>query len=108
MPVTSLLTWCLTLPRMIEQVFRLGGVQIVAATGNHLPVPRTFGNVSPDVIAPFHVKKVEEGIEETEIKNARQIKVASDRGGITRPPEVVIRSAAYTHLLTVIPISTLT
>jgi predicted metal-dependent phosphotriesterase family hydrolase len=47
---------------MIEQVSRLGGVQIVAATGNHLPVPRTFGNVSPDVIAPFHVKKIEEGI----------------------------------------------
>jgi predicted metal-dependent phosphotriesterase family hydrolase len=53
---------------MIEQICRLGGVQIVAALGNHLPVPRTFGYISPDVIAPFHVKKIEEGIEETRIK----------------------------------------
>jgi predicted metal-dependent phosphotriesterase family hydrolase len=63
-----LLAGRLTLPRMIEQISRLGGVQIVAALGNHLPVPRTFGYISPDVIAPFHVKKIEEGIEETRIK----------------------------------------
>jgi phosphotriesterase-related protein len=90
---------------MIEEVSRLSGVQIIAATGNHLAVPRPFGEVSPDVIAPFYVREIEEGIEGTGIK-AGIIKVASDRGGVTPPQEVILRAAARAHHRTGIPIST--
>ena len=90
---------------MIEEVSRLSGVQIVAATGNHLAVPRPFGDVSPDVIAPFYVREIEEGIEGTGIK-AGIIKVASDRGGVTPPQEIILRAAARAHHRTGVPIST--
>lgn len=91
--------------RMIEEVSRLSGVQIIAATGNHLAVPRPFGEVSPDVIAPLYVREIEQGIEQTGIK-AGIIKVASDRGGITPPQEIILRAAARAHHRTGAPIST--
>ncbi len=90
---------------MIAQVARQSGVNIVVATGNHLAVPRPFGDVSPDVIAPLYVREIEQGIEDTGVK-AAVIKVASDRGGITPPQEVVLRAAARAHLATGAPIST--
>jgi phosphotriesterase-related protein len=91
--------------RMIEEVSRMSGVQIIVATGNHLAVPRPFGDVSPDVIAPLYVREIEEGIEGTGIR-AGIIKVASDRGGITPPQEVILRAAARAHNQTGTPIST--
>jgi phosphotriesterase-related protein len=90
---------------MIREVSRASGVQIIAATGNHLAVPRPFAEVSPDAIAPLYIREIEEGIEGTGIK-AGIIKVASDRGGVTAPQEVVLRAAARTHNHTGIPIST--
>ena len=89
----------------IAQVSRQSGVNILVATGNHLAVPRPFGDVAPDVIAPMYVREIEQGIEETGIK-AAVIKVASDRGGITQPQEVILRAAARAHLQTGAPIST--
>ena len=91
--------------QLIKDVSRGSGVHIIAATGNHLAVPRPFGELSPDVIAPLFVKEIEEGIEGTGIK-AGIIKVASDRGGVTQPQEVVLRAAARAHLRTGTPIST--
>lgn len=91
--------------RAIEEVSRNSSMQIIVATGNHLAVPRPFGDVSPDVIAPLYIREIEEGIEGTGIK-AGIIKVASDRGGITPPQEVVLRAAARTQKQTGIPIST--
>jgi phosphotriesterase-related protein len=90
---------------MIQEVSRMSGVQIVAATGNHLAVPRPFGDVSPDVIAPLYIREIEEGIEGTGVK-AGIIKVASDRGGVTPPQEVVLRAAARADHRIGIPIST--
>jgi len=90
---------------LMAEVSRATGVQIIAATGNHLAVPRSFGEVSPDTIVPLYVKEIEEGIEGTGIK-AGIIKVASDRGGVTDAQEVVLRAAARTHKQTGIPIST--
>ena len=90
---------------LIQEVSRESGVQVIAATGNHLAVPRPFGEVSPDVIAAMYVREIEEGIEGTGIK-AGIIKVASDRGGVTQPQENVLRAAALTHKQTGIPIST--
>ena len=90
---------------MIAEVARQSGVNILVATGNHLAVPRPFGDVSPDVIAPMYVREIEQGIEDSGVK-AAVIKVASDRGGITPPQEVVLRAAARAHLRTGAPIST--
>ena len=90
---------------MIGEVARQSGVNIVVATGNHLAVPRPFGDVSPDVIAPMYVREIEQGIEDTGVK-AAVIKVASDQGGVTPPQEVVLRAAARAHLQTGAPIST--
>ena len=90
---------------LMAEVSRASGVHIIAATGNHLAVPRPFADVSPDVIVPLYVKEIEEGIEGTGIK-AGIIKVASDRGGVTPPQEVILRAAARTHLRTGTPIST--
>ena len=90
---------------MIQEVSRASGIQIIAATGNHLAVPRPFGDISPSVIAQLYVREIEEGIEGTGIK-AGIIKVASDRGGITAPQEVVLRAAARAHIHTGLPIST--
>ena len=90
---------------VMKEVAEGSGMQIVAATGNHLAVPRPFGDVSPDVIAELYIRELEEGIEGTDIK-AGIIKVASDRGGITPPQEVVLRAAARTQKATGAPIST--
>jgi phosphotriesterase-related protein len=89
----------------MQEVSKRSGVRIVAATGNHLSVPRPFGDVSPDIIAPLYIREIEQGIEGTGVK-AGIIKVASDRGGITPLQEVVLRAAARAHLHTGIPIST--
>ena len=91
--------------QLIREVAEESGMQIVVATGNHLAVPRPFGDVSPDAIAPLYIQEIEEGIEGTGIK-AGIIKVASDRGGITPPQEVVLRAAARTQKATGVPIST--
>ena len=80
-------------------------MQVVVATGNHLAVPRPFGEISPDVIAELYVREIEEGIEGTGIK-AGIIKVASDEGGITGPQENVLRAAARAQKSTGVPIST--
>ncbi len=91
--------------QLMREVSLGSGMQIIACTGNHLAVPRPFGDVSPDVIAELYVREIEEGIEGSGIK-AGIIKVASDRGGITPPQEVVLRAAARTQKATGIPIST--
>ncbi len=91
--------------QLIREVAEESGMQVVVATGNHLAVPRPFGDVSPDAIAPLYIQEIEEGIEGTGIK-AGIIKVASDRGGITPPQEVVLRAAARTQKATGVPIST--
>ncbi len=90
---------------LIREVAEGSGMQVVVATGNHLAVPRPFGEVSPDAIAPLYIKEIEEGIEGTGIK-AGIIKVASDRGGITPQQEIVLRAAARTQKASGVPIST--
>ena len=78
---------------MIQEVSQASGVQIIAATGNHLSVPRPFAELSPDDIAPLFVRELEDGIEDTGVK-AGIITVASDRGRMPRPQDVVLRAAA--------------
>ena len=90
---------------MMKEVSQATGVQIIAATGNHLAVPRPFADLAPQVIADLYVREIEEGIERTGIK-AGIIKVASDEGGVTPPQEIVLRAAGQASVRTGVPIST--
>jgi len=90
---------------MMREVSRATRVNIIAATGNHLAVPRPFIDLAPEVIADLYVREIEQGIEGTGIK-AGIIKVASDEGGVTPAQEVVLRAAGQASVRTGIPIST--
>ena len=90
---------------LLEEVSRGSRVHIIACTGNHLAVPRDFAASTPSAIAPHFIREIQEGIEDSGIK-AGIIKVASDRGGITPPQEIVLRAAAIAQKETGVRIST--
>jgi phosphotriesterase-related protein len=91
--------------RLLAEVSRRSGVQIVCATGTWRDIPRAFWNESPDTIARLYAREIEEGIEGTGIK-AGIIKVANDVEGVTPEGEIVLRAAARAHRATGAPIST--
>ena len=91
--------------RLIEQVSRESGINIICATGTWRDIPRAFWNATPDSVAKLYKREIEVGIEDTGIK-AGIIKVANDVGGVTREGEVILRAAARTQKATGIPIST--
>jgi phosphotriesterase-related protein len=91
--------------RLLAEVSRRSGVQIVCATGTWRDIPRAFWNESPDTIARLYVREIEAGIEGTGIK-AGIIKVANDVEGVTPEGEIVLRAAARAHRATGVPIST--
>ena len=91
--------------RLLEQVSRESGVNIICATGTWLDIPRAFWEADPDDVAALYVREIEEGIEGTGIK-AGIIKVANDRGGVTPEAEIILRAAARAQERTGVPIST--
>ena len=91
--------------RLIEQVSRESGINIICATGTWRDIPRAFWNATPDSVAELYKREIEVGIEDTGIK-AGIIKVANDMGGVTREGEIILRAAARTQKATGIPIST--
>ena len=91
--------------RLLEEVSRRSGVQIIAATGIWRDIPRVFWGATPDMIAPLFIREIQEGIEGTGIK-AGVIKVANDMGGVTPEGEIILRAAARAHKATGVPIST--
>ena len=91
--------------RLIEQVSRESGINIICATGTWRDIPRAFWNATPDSVAKLYKREIEVGIEGTGIK-AGIIKVANDMGGVTREGEIILRAAARTQKATGIPIST--
>ena len=91
--------------RMLEQVARESGVQIICATGTWRDIPRAFWTATPDMIAPLYIREIEQGIEGTGIK-AGVIKVANDVGGVTPEGEIILRAAARAQKATGVPIST--
>ena len=91
--------------RMLEQVSRESGVNIICATGTWRDIPRVFWTAKPDMIAPLYIREIEEGIEGTGIK-AGIIKVANDVGGVTPEGEIILRAAARAQKATGVPIST--
>ena len=91
--------------RMLEEVSRGSGVNIICATGTWRDIPRMFWGADPDDIAPAYVREIEVGIEGTGIK-AGIIKVANDVGGVTPDGEIILRAAARAQKKTGVPIST--
>jgi len=91
--------------RLLEEVSRESGVQIICATGTWRDIPRVFWTATPDMIALLYVREIEKGIEGTGIK-AGIIKVANDMGGVTPEGEIVLRGAARAQKATGVPIST--
>ena len=91
--------------RLLEQVSRESGVNIICATGTWRDIPRVFWTASPDVIAGLYKREIEVGIEKTGIK-AGIIKVANDMGGVTDEGEIILRAASRAQKATDVPIST--
>lgn len=91
--------------RMLGEVSRGSGVNIICATGTWRDIPRVFWTATPDDIAPLYIREIQQGIEDTGIK-AGVIKVANDMGGVTPEGEIILRAAARAHKTTGVPIST--
>ncbi|MSQ14899.1 MAG: phosphotriesterase [Dehalococcoidia bacterium] len=91
--------------RLLEEVSRRSGVNIIPATGIWRDIPRIFWEATPDMVAPLFIREVQVGIEGTGIK-AGIIKVANDVGGVTPEGEIILRAAARAQKATGVPIST--
>jgi phosphotriesterase-related protein len=91
--------------RLIEEVSRKSGMQIIACTGHWLDPSQSMSARSVDELADFFIKEIEHGIEGTEIK-AGVIKVATDREGVTPFLDKALRAAARASKATGVPITT--
>jgi phosphotriesterase-related protein len=91
--------------RLLADLARQTGVNIIAATGIWRDIPRALFNRSPDEIAALFVREIEVGIEGTGIK-AGIIKVANDAEGVTPEGEIILRAAARAAQQTGVRIST--
>jgi len=101
------------IPR-IQRVAATTGINIVAATGiytyNDVPLYFHFQGPGtelggPEMMVEMFVRDIEEGIAGTGVK-AAILKCATDRPGVTRGVERVLRAVAQAHLRTGVPIST--
>src|SRR5438067_4486638 len=91
--------------RLLADLSRRTGVNIIAATGIWRDIPRALWNRSPDEIAALFVREIEQGIEGTGIR-AGIIKVANDAEGVTREGELILRAAARAAKQTGVRVST--
>ena len=94
--------------RIIEEVSRRTGANIIAAAGFWIDIPRIFWDADPGEVASLFVKEIQEGIEGTGIK-AGILKVASNdtvEDGLSQGAEVILRAAARAHKQTGVPITT--
>jgi phosphotriesterase-related protein len=91
--------------RILADLARQTGVNIVAATGIWRDIPRVFWNRTPDEIAALFVREIEQGIDGTGVK-AGIIKVANDAEGVTREGEIILRAAARAAKLAGVRVST--
>ncbi|MDP3879754.1 MAG: hypothetical protein Q8Q07_05545 [Dehalococcoidales bacterium] len=89
--------------RLMAEVSRRSGVNVIAVTGWWLEIPRMLSGVSADRFARAFIREIREGIAGTDI-TAGLIKSASDMSGVTPDGEAVLRGAARAHLETGVPI----
>jgi phosphotriesterase-related protein len=81
--------------RVIEEVSRGSGVNIIVATGTWRDIPRSFEQAEPDDIAPLYIREIEVGIEGSGIR-AGVIKVANEPD-VSPGGEIILRAAARTQ-----------
>jgi phosphotriesterase-related protein len=91
--------------RLLEDVSRKSGMQIVACTGHWLYPSLSWESRTAEELTDFFTLEIERGIEGTDIKPG-VIKVATDKDGVTPFLENVLRAAARTSKATGIPITT--
>lgn len=91
--------------RLLAEVSRKSGMQIIACTGHWLYPSLSMGARTVDELAEFFVLEIERGIEGTDIKPG-VIKVATDHEGVTPFLEKALRAAARASKATGIPVTT--
>jgi phosphotriesterase-related protein len=91
--------------RLMEEVSRKSGMQIVPCTGHWLDPSRSMNARTLEELVAYFTHEIQVGIEGTPIK-AGVIKVANDTEGITPFGERLLRVAARTSKATGVPIST--
>jgi phosphotriesterase-related protein len=91
--------------RLIAEVSRKSGMQIVACTGHWLYPSLSMSARTADELAEFFVLEIERGLDGTDIKPG-VIKVATDREGPTAFLENALRAAARASKATGIPVTT--
>jgi phosphotriesterase-related protein len=91
--------------RLLQEVSRLSGVQIVAVTGHWLTPTPSFEARTSDELADFFSLEIERGIEDTGIRPGA-IKAASEGNGVTPFQEKVFRAAARASKRTGVPVTT--
>ena len=91
--------------RLMEEISRKSGVQIVAATGHWLDPSRTMNARTVEELTDFFIREIEVGIDGTDIK-AGVIKVANGGATINGFGERHLRAAARASKATGVPVTT--
>jgi phosphotriesterase-related protein len=91
--------------RLLQEVSRRSGVQIVATTGHWLTPTPSFEARTADELADFFTLEIERGMEDTGIKPG-VIKAAHQGDGMTPFQEKVFRAAAHASKRTGVPVTT--
>lgn len=91
--------------RLLEEVSRKSGVQIVACTGHWLYPSLSMAARTVEELTDFFVLEIERGIEGTDIKPG-VIKVATDHEGVTPFLDKALRAAARASKATGVPVTT--
>jgi len=91
--------------RLIEEISRKSGVQVVACTGHWLDPSRSMNARTVEELTDFFVREIEVGIEGTDIK-AGVIKVANGGAMIDGFGEKLLRAAARASKTTGVPVTT--
>jgi len=91
--------------RLLEEVSRKSGLQIVACTGHWLDPSMSMKARTADELGSFFTLEIQHGIEGTDIR-AGVIKVATDPEGVTPFLEKALKGAARASKATGIPITT--
>jgi phosphotriesterase-related protein len=91
--------------RLIEEISRKSGVQVVACTGHWLDPSRSMNARTIEELTEFFVREIQVGIEGTDIK-AGVIKVANGGPDITGFGERLLRAASRASKATGVPITT--
>lgn len=91
--------------RLMEEISRKSGVQVIAATGHWLDASRTMNARTIEELAEFFIREIEVGMEGTDIK-AGVIKVANAGATLNEFGERLLRAAALASKAAGVPITT--